>query len=223
MQEPRFVQNLFSAIAPRYDLANALLSGGMDRLWRRRVARIVRDWRPERLLDLATGSGDIALALSRSSPETEVIGADFCVPMLAEARRKGFAPVVAADGMALPFGDESFDAVTIAFGLRNMASYPDAVREMRRVVRPGGHLLILDFRIPPAPLRWLYRPYLHHLLPHLAGFLTGEREAYQYLGESIEAFPAGKEMINLLSEAGWQTAAAEPLTGGIVSIYTAQR
>ncbi len=223
MQEPRFVQNLFSAIAPRYDLANALLSGGMDRLWRRRLARIVRDWQPATLLDLATGSGDVALALSRSCPATRIIGADFCVPMLAEARRKGFTAVIAADGMALPFEDESFDAVTIAFGLRNMASYPDAVREMRRVVRPGGHLLILDFCIPPAPLRWLYRPYLHHVLPHLAGFLTGEREAYQYLGESIEAFPAGKRMTDLLAQAGWQTPAAEPLTGGIVSIYTAVR
>jgi len=221
LQEPRFVQTLFGTIAHRYDLANRLLSGGMDVFWRRRAARKVRAWNPAVLLDLATGSGDVALTLKRHCPATRIIGADFCVPMLQEARKKGFVDVVAADGMALPFPAESFDAVTVAFGLRNMASYLEALREMRRVLRPGGHVLILDFSVPPPPLRWIYRPYLHHILPRIAGMLTGERGAYEYLGESIEKFPSGEAMKDLLRSAGFRDPEAEPLTGGIVSLYTA--
>ena len=221
MQEPSLVQGLFSAIARRYDLANHLLSGGIDFWWRRRAARIVRAWQPARLLDLATGSGDLALTLQRACPEAEVTGADFCVPMLQEARRKGLSKLIAADAMALPFADGTFDVVTVAFGLRNMASYPGALREMRRVLAPGGHLLVLDFSVPPPPLRWIYRPYLHRVLPTLAGWLTGERGAYEYLGASIEAFPAGENMTTLLRETGYSEPKAEPLTGGIVTLYTA--
>ncbi len=222
MQEPRFIQNLFSAIATRYDVANHLLSGGMDFLWRRRAARIVRGWQPDRILDLATGSGDVALTLQEYCPRAELIGADFCVPMLRQAQRKGFCKVIAADGMALPFGAGCFDVVTVAFGLRNMASYLDALREMRRVLRPGGHVLILDFSVPKPPLRWVYRPYLHHVLPKIAGALTGEAAAYEYLGESIERFPAGSAMCELLVKAGFSDPEAEPLSGGIVSLYTAR-
>ncbi|MDD5349103.1 MAG: ubiquinone/menaquinone biosynthesis methyltransferase [Chthoniobacteraceae bacterium] len=221
MQEPSFVQHLFGAIARRYDLANHLLSGGLDFLWRRRVARIVAGWQPETLLDLATGSGDIALALRRRMPRVRIVGADFCVPMLREAVRKGVDPVIAADGLALPFADAVFDGVTVAFGLRNMASWPGALREMRRVLRPGGHLLILDFSLPPAPLRWVYRPYLHRVLPWIAGRLTGERAAYEYLGDSIERFPSGAAMCALLEEAGFASPRAERLSCGIVSLYTA--
>ncbi len=222
LQEPRFVQTLFGAIARRYDLANRLLSGGLDIFWRRRAARLVRSWNPGNLLDLATGSGDVALTLRKYCPDTRIIGADFCVPMLQEARRKGFVDVIAADGMALPFPADSFDVVTIAFGLRNMASYPGALEEMRRVLRPGGHVLILDFSVPPPPLRWIYRPYLHYILPRIAGLLTGEMAAYQYLGESIEKFPSGEAMKELLRCAGFHDPKAEPLSGGIVSLYTAK-
>ena len=220
MQEPRFVQGLFGAIARRYDLANHLLSGGLDFLWRRRAARIVQSWQPERILDLATGSGDVALSLRRACPSAQIVGADFCVPMLREARAKNSGPVVAADGLALPFAAESFDVVTVAFGLRNMASWPGALAQMHRVLRPGGHVLILDFSVPPAPLRWVYRPYLHHVLPWIAGWLTGERGAYEYLGDSIERFPSGQAMCRLLEEAGFASPSAERLTGGIVSLYT---
>ena len=222
MQEPRFVQTLFGAIARRYDLANHLLSGGLDFFWRQRAARIVRSWNPSRILDLATGSGDVALTLRRHCPQAHIVGADFCVPMLREAVRKGSGPVVAADGLALPFAPASFDAVTVAFGLRNMASWPGALGEMRRVLRPGGHVLILDFSVPPPPLRALYRFYLHRLLPRFAGWLTGERGAYEYLGESIERFPSGQAMCALLESAGFTEPRALPLSGGIVSLYTAQ-
>ena len=220
MQEPRFVQGLFGAIARRYDLANHLLSGGLDFLWRRRAARIVRGWQPGRILDLATGSGDVALSLRRACPQAQLVGADFCVPMLREAQRKNSGPVVAADGLALPFAAESFDVVTVAFGLRNMASWPEALAQMHRVLKPGGHVLILDFSVPPAPLRWVYRPYLHRVLPWIAGWLTGERGAYEYLGDSIERFPSGAAMCRLLEEAGFVSPSAERLTGGIVSLYT---
>jgi demethylmenaquinone methyltransferase/2-methoxy-6-polyprenyl-1,4-benzoquinol methylase len=193
LQEPRFVQTLFGAIARRYDLANHLLSGGLDFFWRQRAARIVRGWNPGRILDLATGSGDVALTLRRHCPQAHIVGADFCVPMLREAVRKGFRPVVAADGLALPFAPATFDAVTVAFGLRNMASWPGALGEMRRVLRPGGHVLILDFSVPPPPLRALYRLYLHRLLPRFAGWLTGERGATNTWGTPLSGSPPGKK------------------------------
>lgn len=217
------VRAMFAAIARRYDLANHLLSGGLDRIWRRRVARIVRQWKPSRILDLATGSGDLALALRVVCQDATVVGADFCEEMLAEARRKGLHEVVLADALHLPFADSTFDVVTVAFGLRNMESWPCALREIARVLRPGGHCLILDFSIPRPPLRWLYRPYLRIVLPRLAALLTGQRDAYEYLGTSIESFPSGAAMCSLLEEAGFCTGQSETLSGGIVTIYTGAR
>ena len=218
-----FVRAMFAAIAARYDVANHFLSFGLDFLWRRRAARIVRAWQPKRVLDLATGSGDLALALRAACPEALVVGADFCLPMLRVAQGKGLGQLVVADGMRLPLADGAFDVVTVAFGLRNMESWPAALAEMARVLRPGGHLLVLDFSVPPAPLRWAYRPYLHHVLPRLAALLTGEKSAYDYLGDSIEKFPCGPAMGALIAGAGFGEANGERLTGGIVSLYTARR
>jgi len=218
-----FVQTLFSSIALRYDFANHLLSGGLDFFWRRRAARLIRGWKPLRILDLATGSGDLALTLRAACPNSFIIGADFCHPMLRVAQRKLVPNLVTADGLALPFADEGFDVVTVAFGLRNMASWPGALAEMRRVLKPGGHLLILDFSVPPPPLLWLYRPYLHHVLPRIAAVVTREKAAYDYLGDSIEKFPYGPAMCALMQEAGFREANCEPLSGGIVSLYTAAR
>lgn len=214
---------MFAAISGRYDLANHFLSGGYDYFWRRRAARLVASWRPSRILDLATGSGDLALELRATCPASLVVGADFCAPMLAEARRKGVTDLVAADALNLPFADGSFDALTVAFGLRNMDPWSRALASAARVIRPGGHLLVIDFSVPPAPLRWLYRPYLHHLLPRIAAFLTGQKAAYDYLGASIEAFPSGPAMCRLIEAAGFCDPKCEPLTGGIVSLYTATR
>ncbi len=215
------VQRLFGTIARRYDLANHLLSGGLDFFWRRRAAKIVRAWAPQTVLDLATGSGDLALAVAKECPQAEIVGADFCLPMLQEARRKGVKNLVQADGMKMPFADASFDVLTIAFGLRNMESWSVALAEMARVLRPGGHLLVLDFSVPRAPFRGLYRFYLHRILPHLATLLTGEKAAYEYLGDSIETFPQGGAMLALLRTAGFLEAKCLPLSGGIVSLYTA--
>ncbi len=217
------IQAMFASIAQRYDVANHLLSGGLDFIWRRRVAQCVRRWNPPRILDLATGSGDLALTLRKACPESLVVGADFCQPMLEVAQRKGLGSLVVADAMALPFADSAFDVVTVAFGLRNMASWEGALREMFRVLKPGGHLLVLDFSVPPPPLRWIYRPYLHHVLPRVAAWLTGQKDAYDYLGDSIEAFPCGEAMCALLRAAGASLARCEALTGGIVSLYVAER
>ena len=221
LEAPAEVQGMFARVAGRYDVVNAILSGGLDALWRRRAGRIVAGWQPLRLLDLATGSGVLAAALQRAYPPMRIVGADFSVPMLERARAAGRVErLVAADGMNLPFADGVFDGVTVAFGLRNMANYAGALREMRRVLRPGGHLLVLDFSMPRGWWRGLYRWYLHRCLPGIAGAVSGERGAYRYLGDSIEQFPSGERMRALLEECGFEEATAEELSGGIVSIYT---
>jgi demethylmenaquinone methyltransferase/2-methoxy-6-polyprenyl-1,4-benzoquinol methylase len=223
MQNPAKVRGIFSSIAERYDLANHFLSGGLDFLWRARAVRMVKKWHPHSVLDLATGSGDLALAMQKAMPQAHIIGADFCLPMLQIAARKNLSPLVVADGTALPFADTSFDAVTVAFGLRNMESWPGALREISRVLRPGGHLLLLDFSMPRPPLDAAYRLYLHRILPRFAGLLTGHRAGYEYLGESIEAFPSGQAMLDLLGSADFSAPQAHPLAAGIVSIYTAEK
>lgn len=214
---------MFDRIARRYDLANHLLSGGADFLWRRRAIRIVEEWQPRRVLDLATGSGDVALALQRRLLESAITAADFSPEMLSVARQKGVRETVLADALRLPFPEESFDCVTVAFGLRNMADWSLALREMSRVLRPGGHLLVLDFSMPAGPLRPAYRFYLHRCLPILASLVTGQKAAYDYLGSSIEKFPSGGEMIRLIEQNGFALGSARPLTGGIATIYTASK
>lgn len=215
---------MFGSIAPRYDLANHTLSCGCDFYWRRRASQIVRGWQPRHVLDLATGTGDLALVLQRRLPSAQVIGADFSEEMLAVAKRKGVREVRVADARQLPFGDESFDVVTIAFGLRNLPDWGEGLREMGRVLRPGGHLLVLDFSLPRLSLlRALYRFYLHHWVPFIGSTLTKQKSAYDYLGESIENFPSGQAMVRLMGESGLARVAAEPLSGGIVTIYTATR
>ncbi len=226
MQDPVFVQNAFARIAGRYVLTNHALSLGTDILWRRKVARLVRDLAPATLLDLATGSGDLAAEILRCSPDIRLVGADFCAPMLAQARERRLpgVPLVVADALHLPFADDSFDCVTVAFGLRNMASWPDALRSMRRVLRPGGHLVILDFSLPTLPvIRPLYAFYLNRILPLLAGLLTGQRGAYQYLAGSIHRFPSGPAMGALLEECGFVSPEARPLSMGIASCYLARK
>ena len=143
--------------------------------------------------------------------------------MLAVAREKGLKNTIVADAFQLPFADGSFDAVTVAFGLRNMADWDASLAEMARVIALGGHLLVLDFSLPRGVLRPLYRAYLHHCLPRLAGVITGQKAAYDYLGDSIEKFPSGQEMCALIEANGFHNADAHPLSGGIVTIYTARR
>ncbi len=223
MQDPVFVHKAFSAIASRYVRANHLLSLGADVMWRQRVLDIVAEWQPQRLLDVATGTGDLALCFQRAFPEMDILGTDFCKPMLDIAAQRGLKQTLEADALNLPLEDDSYDVLTVAFGLRNMADYGAALREFARVLRPGGHLLILDFSLPQQ--RFLaapYRFYLHRVLPRLAGWITGEPAAYTYLGESIESFPRGRGMCELIASCGYLQPCAKELMEGIASIYTAQ-
>ncbi len=224
MPDPAYVHAAFSSIAERYVTANHVLSVGTDVLWRQRALQLIAEWKPANLLDIAMGTGDLALAVARALPEVEVLGTDFCAPMLEVARRRGLRHVLEADAMALPLADASFDAATVAFGLRNMADYAAALREFRRVLRPGGHLLVLDFSMPDNPvLAAPYRLYLHHVLPRIAGFITGNAAAYDYLGESIEQFPRGEAFLQLLRDCGYQAPTQLPLFCGIATIYTAEK
>lgn len=222
MPDPAYVHAAFSSIAERYVTANHVLSLGTDVLWRERAVKIISEWKPRSLLDIATGTGDLALAVCRALPEVEVLGTDFCRPMLDVAVRRGLTRVLEADALHLPLPGASFDAATVAFGLRNMADYAAALREFHRILRPGGHLLVLDFSMPEGLLAPPYRLYLHHVLPRIAGWLTGNSGAYDYLGDSIEAFPRGEAFCKLLGTAGFRMATSLPLSGGIASIYTAE-
>jgi demethylmenaquinone methyltransferase/2-methoxy-6-polyprenyl-1,4-benzoquinol methylase len=218
------VRQMFGAIARRYDLANHALSCGIDFYWRKRAADIAVNWRPGNIVDLATGTGDLALALQKRLPESEVTGVDFLPEMLELAQRKGVRKTLLADAMKLPFPDASFDCVTIAFGLRNMENWRGALAEMSRVLRRDGHLLVLEFSLPTrSVVRIIYRFYLHRCLPLLASFLTRRKSAYDYLGDSIEEFPNGRAMIDLIEASGFRHATLQPLSYGIATIYTAQK
>lgn len=224
MQDAGFVRQAFAGIASRYVLANHVLSLGIDCLWRRTTARRIAALHPQRILDLATGSGDLAQALQSACPQAKVLGADFSVPMMREAQARKFHTLIAADGLALPFQDAVFDVVTVAFGLRNMASWPHALQEMSRVLRPGGRLFVLDFSIPRTPgIRQGYLFYLKRIMPRIAGWITGQRQAYEYLCGSIERFPSGQDMEKLITANGFQSATGTPLTFGIASLYEAVR
>lgn len=224
MQDAGYVRNAFAGIARRYVLANHVLSLGIDVLWRRRTANRVAAAEPARILDLATGSGDLAVELQRRCPRALVLGADFSLPMMREAQARRFEQLVAADGTNLPFQDGAFDVVTVAFGLRNMASWPGALAEMRRVLRPGGRLFVLDFSLPRLPgLRQAYLFYLKRVMPRIAGWITGRREAYEYLCSSVERFPSGPEMESLIRSCGYAEVRTTVLSLGIASLYECRR
>jgi demethylmenaquinone methyltransferase/2-methoxy-6-polyprenyl-1,4-benzoquinol methylase len=223
---------MFGRIAPRYDLANRVLSGGIDIYWRIRLVAAVRESLPSAVLDLATGSGDVAFALARALPRsTAILGMDFCAPMLQEADAKkavrpGDYPNVEfqqGDGLALPLADQSRDAVTIAFGLRNMADRARCLAEMRRVLRPGGRLHVLEFSQPWAWVRPVYTLHLRHLVPGIAGLLTGDRGAYSYLGDSIGEFPGAEALSAEIRAAGFADVSVARMTMGIVALHVARR
>lgn len=230
MPEGKAVQSMFSGISGRYDFANHLLSGGIDLYWRRRLVAAVARHRPRSVVDLATGSGDVAFALRKRLPiDCPVRGLDFCEPMLEVARSKqaqrnqpGELSFSFGDCLALPLADASTDAITISFGLRNLEDRQAGLREMLRVLDPGrGALFVLEFSQPHPLLKPFYNLYLNSILPWMAHFATGDKDAYDYLAGSINVFPDKQALKNEFLEAGFGKVQAIGLTGSIVALHIA--
>jgi demethylmenaquinone methyltransferase/2-methoxy-6-polyprenyl-1,4-benzoquinol methylase len=228
-QEKEFanaVRSMFSGIAGRYDLLNHVLSLNIDKRWRKRLRRKIEPVLLSpiaQILDVACGTGDVAIELNRNSAAT-VIGTDFCRPMLTIAKQKsgGGIDYIEGDAMALGFADDRFDALTIAFGLRNVANKRTALREFYRVLRPGGTLAILEFSKPKVPgLSAMFDLYFSKILPRIGGAVSGSRSAYEYLPDSVGKFPDQKGLAALIEECGFADVEFENLTGGIAAIHTA--
>jgi demethylmenaquinone methyltransferase/2-methoxy-6-polyprenyl-1,4-benzoquinol methylase len=226
------VHAIFSRIADRYDLFNALSSLGVHKRWLRYVVRQVQATPRTEMLDVAAGTGDVSFAVARSSPPANIVLSDFNADMLKVARRRleegegQGVPIQlqVADGQALPFSDQSFDALTCAYGIRNMPDRPAALREAHRVLRPGGRYVVLEFSAPPnLVFRTLYHIYLKTVIPFIGGVLTGRRQDFVYLNDTIRAFPAQEEFAAMLCAAGFSQVAYRNLTGGIVAVHTAVR
>ena len=221
------VKQMFGEIAGRYDLLNHLLSLGIDKYWRWRTVRKVAPAGPAPILDLCTGTGDLALAYyRRGRGRTPVVAADFCHPMLAIGERKARKAkaeitFVEADAQQLPFDDDHFQIVSVAFGLRNIADTDRGLREMVRVCQPGGRLAVLEFSMPGwQPFKAIYSWYFRHLLPRIGGLLAGDRHgAYNYLPESVGQFPSGEALAMRMKEAGLRETRYYPLTLGIATLY----
>jgi len=222
------VAAMFDAIAPRYDLLNRVLSLGIDRRWRRRAVRRLAAARPGRVLDVATGTGDLAIEALRAGAD-RVVGVDIAERMLEVGRRKiagmGLSDRVElryGDALKLPFSDRQFDAALVAFGVRNFENLEAGLAEIRRVLRPGGRIVILEFSQPRRfPIRQLYGFYSRYVLPRIGRALSGDDGAYRYLPASIRVFPDGDDFLAVLRAAGYTRADHERLTFGIASIYTA--
>jgi len=230
----RAVREMFTAIAPRYDLLNHVLSFNVDRMWWRRTARAFREIvaRPDaRILDLCCGTGDMTFALRRQAgnSSSQIIGADFSHAMLQRATAKSSAqngswPAwIEADALSLPFPSAHFDLVTSAFGFRNLADYDAGLREIVRVLRPGGECGILDFGEPQGMMSALYRIYFKQVLPRVGTIISGVRGPYAYLPASVERFPPPGEMLARMKRAGFGEAAWTPYTFGIAGLYRAKK
>lgn len=218
------VRAMFSGIAGRYDLLNHLLSMNIDKRWRRLVRQKLQpilDDSNALVLDVACGTGDLSIEL-QSHAKARVIGTDFCRPMLAVAAEKSRSiPFVEGDAMNLGFANDSFDAVTIAFGLRNLSNFQDGLAELRRVLKPGGKLVVLEFSSPVIPgFRQAFNFYFNRVLPRIGGVVSGSRGAYEYLPDSVSKFPDQKKLTHLLEEVGFLDVEYKNLTGGIAALHS---
>ena len=225
------VEQMFDNIAPTYDVLNHRLSGDIDKRWRRKAIAQLAPFRPQKLLDIATGTGDFALLAARMLQPQQLIGADISEGMMAVGRQKvqrqGLEKIISfrrEDCMQLSFADGSFDAVTAAFGIRNFKDLDTCLRELHRVLRPGGHLCIVELSAPVRPpMSWFFKIYSHTLLPLYARIVSKDKSAYRYLISSIEAFPQGEEMTQILRKAGFEQVTFRRLTFGVCTMYLATK
>ena len=225
------VSQMFDRIAPKYDFLNHLFSLGIDVIWRRKAVRLLRQERPKKILDMATGTADFALETRRMmGPDVHTTGVDISPGMLEIGRKKvrqrnwsTSIELVEGDSVSLPYPDGSFDAYTVAFGVRNFENLPGGLLEMRRVLRPGGWGVILEFSKPRRfPMKQLFGLYFRWIMPTLGRWISKDAQAYSYLPESVAIFPEGQAFVDILRDAGYVSIRTLPLTGGIATIYLAQ-
>lgn len=225
------VRGMFNDIAPTYDRLNHILSFDIDKLWRKRVVRIVRKLGAKKIMDMATGTGDLAIALAKGIEGSTVYGADFSSEMLAVAQQKierlnllERISLTECDAENIPFEDEKVDAVTIAFGVRNFEHQREALTEIKRTIRKGGYLIVLEFSNPRcAFVRWCYRLYSHYILPAIGRLVSKHATAYTYLPESIDHFASPETFTNLLQEVGFSRVERKSQSMGIAHIYIAHK
>ena len=225
------VKQMFDDIAPTYDRLNHILSLSIDKLWRRRVVRIINRLGAKDILDIATGTGDLAIAMAKRITDSKICGADLSPEMLAVARQKvaklGLAErITLMEGNAehLELQSESADAVTIAFGIRNFENKEKCLVELCRILRKGGHLVILEFSNPKNPLiGWLYRIYSHKILPWVGGIISRNRSAYEYLPSSVDNFPNPEKFAAMIEGAGFRVTKRHSQSFGIAQIYIAEK
>ncbi len=228
--EKHYVRSLFDSIAYRYDLLNHLLSGGVDFYWRRKAIDCLRDIAPQRILDVATGTGDFAIAALRLRP-LEVVGIDIAENMLAVGRKKvankGMQAILTlrhGEAEQIDLADGSMDASIVAFGARNFENLLQGLREMRRVLRPGGRIVVLEFSRPAVvPFRQLYFFYFRRILPLIGRVVSGSTDAYRYLPDTVMQFPEGEAFLRILRDIGFRGVRQERLTFGIATIYTGDK
>jgi len=221
---------MFDNIAPKYDFLNHLLSANIDKLWRRKAMNLLKPKKPQSILDIATGTGDFAIELHKLRP-TEIIGADISEKMLEigreKIRKKNLENVITlqrADSEKLPFTDNRFDAVTVAFGVRNFENLKAGLQEMFRVLKPGGAVIVLEFSKPQGfPVKQAFNFYFKNILPLVGRLFSSDKRAYTYLPESVQAFPEGKDFIRLMEDCGYKSVQCGILTFGIASIYTGEK
>ncbi len=221
------IRGMFDSIAPKYDSLNHILSFQIDKLWRRRVVKIVKSQEPESILDLATGTADLAIAMAKSIPTAKIIGIDPSQGMLdvAHAKVKSLGmeekiSLLCGDAEDLSLADQSVDVVTVAFGVRNFENLERGIEQMSRVTKPNGAVVILEFSVPDNPLfRWIYNIYAKHILPAIGGLISRNRDAYEYLPASVERFATPAELVEIMQRAGLSQCEVRSQSFGIARIY----
>lgn len=224
------VAGMFNNIAHRYDFLNHFLSCGIDVIWRHKMLSEFRDQKPQTLLDVATGTGDVAIMAERRLKPARIVGIDISEGMLEIGRKKinklllnNKIELLKGDSEAINFPDNSFDAVTVAFGVRNFENLEKGLKEILRVMKPGGKLAILEFSRPVSALRWIYELYMHRLAPFFCKVFNSDKQAYQYLHSSVKAFPQGETFLHILQQAGFQETKLNRLSLGICTIYCGRK